>query len=80
MPLQFRFLERGPPFPSRVYYSFFSQKSSLIPKFEKAFEAIMKNERDYKETLKRYSFRKPRRHACSSEQVGLVFISDFEEN
>jgi len=29
--------------------------------FERAFEAIRKNERDYKETLRRYNFRKPRR-------------------
>jgi hypothetical protein len=52
----------------------------LIPKFEKAFEAIMKNERDYKETLKRYSFRKPRRQVGPSEQVGPISISNYGED
>jgi len=32
-----------------------------MSKYEKAFEAIKKNERKYKKTLRRYSFRKPRR-------------------
>jgi hypothetical protein len=58
---------------------FSSQKSSSISKFKKAFEAIRKNKRDCKETLKRYSFRKPKREASPSEQVGLIFISNFEE-
>jgi hypothetical protein len=47
---------------------------------ERAFEAIRKNERDYKETLKRYNFRKPRREANPSEQVGPISISNFEES
>jgi hypothetical protein len=47
--LQSRSPKRGPPFPSPVYYSFAFHKSSLISKFEKVFEAIRKNERDYKE-------------------------------
>ncbi len=68
LPLQSRFSKRGPPFPSLIYYySSSSQKSSSISKFEKAFEAIRKNERGCKGTLKRYSFRKPRREASPSE-------------
>jgi hypothetical protein len=39
LPLQFRSLERGPPF-SFLVYSFSSQKSFLISKFERAFEEI----------------------------------------
>jgi hypothetical protein len=46
----------------------------------KTFEAIRKIERDCKETLKRYNFRKPRRHVGLSEQVYPNFISDFEED
>jgi len=61
LPLQFRSLERGPPFPSLVYYYSSSQKTSPISNFERDFEAIRKNERDYKETLRRYNFRKPKR-------------------
>jgi len=34
--------------------------------------------REYKETLKRYSFGKPKIHASPSEQVSSIFISDFE--
>ncbi len=41
---------------------------------------LEKNERYCKETLRRYNFRKPRRQASSSEQVGPIFISKFEEN
>jgi hypothetical protein len=48
-------------------------------KFEKAFEVIRKNDKDYKETLKRYSFRKPRREAGTSEQVNPTSISNSEE-
>ncbi len=48
LPLQFRSPKKGPPFPSLVYYSS-SQKSFLIFKYERAFEVIRKNERDYKE-------------------------------
>jgi hypothetical protein len=52
----------------------------LISEFERAFEVIRKNEKDCKEMLTRYNFRKPRRHACSSEQVSPISISDFEED
>jgi hypothetical protein len=51
----------------------------LISKFEKTFEAIRKNERNCKETLKRYNFKKPIRKASPSEQVDLISISNFEE-
>jgi hypothetical protein len=52
----------------------------LISKFETTFEAIRKNERNCKETLRRYNFRKARRQAGPIEQVGLISISDFEED
>jgi hypothetical protein len=52
----------------------------LISKFEKAFEAIRKNKKDCKETLKRYNFRKLIRHVGFSEQVNLISVSKFEEN
>jgi hypothetical protein len=51
----------------------------LISKFEKAFEVIRINKRDYKETLRRYNFRKPRREAGPSEQVNLISIFNFEK-
>jgi hypothetical protein len=51
----------------------------LISKFEKSFEEFRKNKRYCKESLRRYSFRKPRRETCSSEQVGPISISNFEE-
>ncbi len=79
LPLQFRFPKKGPPFPSLVYYSS-SQKSSLKFKYERTFEAIRKNERDCKETLRRYRFRKPRRHATPNEQVNPISILDSEED
>jgi hypothetical protein len=60
LPLQSRSLERGSVFSFPVYSSS-SHKSSLISKFEIAFEEIRKNEKDCKETLRRYSFRKPKR-------------------
>jgi len=75
LPLQSRSSKRGPPFPSLVYYYYFSsQKSYLISKFERAFEAIRKNKRDCKETLRRYNFRKPKIWVGPSEQVGPIFI------
>ncbi len=40
---------------------------------------IRKNNKDYKETLREYSFRKPRREAGMNEQVGPIQISNFEE-
>jgi hypothetical protein len=46
---------------------------------KKAFEAIRKNERYCKETLRRYNFKKPIRKTCISEQVGLISIFDYEE-
>ncbi len=77
MPLQFKFPEKGPPFLSPIYTSS-SQRSSPLSKFEKSFEVIRKNDKDCKETLKRHSFRKPKRKASTSEQVGLISISNFE--
>jgi len=47
--------------------------------FEKAFETIFKNERDCKETLRRYNFRKPRREASPSEQVNPISIFNSKE-
>jgi hypothetical protein len=79
LPLQSRFPKRGPPFPSLVYSSSF-QKSFLISKFKRAFEAIRKNERDCKETLKRYSFKKPITQASLSEQINPISISNSKEN
>ncbi len=79
MPLQSRFPKKGPPFPSHVYSSSSSQRSSPIFKFEKAFEEFFLNERDYKETLRRHNYRKPRRKASPSEQVGLISIYDSKE-
>jgi hypothetical protein len=78
--LQSKSLERGPPFPSPIYSSSFSQKSSPISKCERALEAIRKDEKDYKGTLKRYSFKKPRRQASFSKQIGPISISNFEED
>ncbi len=76
--LQSRFPERGSPFSSPIYSSFSFQKSLSISKFEKTFEAIKK--KDCKETLRRYSFRKPKIHASPSEQVSSISISDSEED
>ncbi len=60
--LQFRSPERGSLFPSPIYScSSSSQRYSLLSIFEKTFEAIKKNDRNYKETLKRYKFRKPKK-------------------
>jgi hypothetical protein len=42
LPLQSRSPERGSPFPSPIYSSSSSQRSSPLSKFEKAFEAIKK--------------------------------------
>jgi hypothetical protein len=50
-----------------------------MSKFEKAFGKIRKNKRDYRETLKRYSFRKPKREAGPSEQVDPISIFYFKE-
>jgi hypothetical protein len=36
--------------------------------------------RDYKETLKRYNFRKPRRYVGLNEQVGPISISNSKED
>jgi hypothetical protein len=58
LPLQSRSLERGFPFSSLVYSFSFSNKSSPLSKFEKAFEAIRKNDKNCQETLRRYNFRK----------------------
>ncbi len=52
----------------------------MIFKFEKAFEAIKKNEKDCKETLRRYNFRKPKKQIGPSEQVDPILISNLEED
>jgi hypothetical protein len=70
------FQKKGLPFPFPIYSSSF-QKSFSISKFEKTFEVTRKNERDYKETLRKYSFRKPRREAGFSEQVNPISIFRF---
>jgi len=67
--LQFKSLEKGLPFP----------RSYLLSKFEKAFKMIKKNNIDCKETLRKYNFKKLRREACISEQVGPIFIFDIKE-
>jgi len=79
LPLQYGFQKKGPPFLSHVYSSSSSQRSSPIFMFEKSFETIFKNERDCKETLRRYNFRKPRREASPSEQVNPISISDSKK-
>jgi hypothetical protein len=38
-----------------------------LSKFEKAFEVIRKNDKDCKETLRRYNVKKPRKEAGISE-------------
>jgi hypothetical protein len=75
----FRSPEIGPHFPSPIYSSSSSQRSYLTSKFEKAFEVIKKNEKDCKETLRRYNFKKPRRKSGPSEQVSPISIFDREE-
>jgi hypothetical protein len=80
LPLQSWSPKRGLPFPSPIYSSFYSHKSFLISKFERAFEVIRKNEKDCKETLRRYNFRKPIKQASSSEQVDPISILDSKEN
>jgi hypothetical protein len=40
---------------------------------------LEKNERDCKETLRRYSFRKPRRAASPTKQIDSISISNSEE-
>jgi hypothetical protein len=57
--------------PSPIYSSYSFQRSFPLSKFEKAFEPIRKNDRVCNETLKRYSFRKPKREEGTSEQVDL---------
>jgi hypothetical protein len=63
--------------PSPIFFS--SQRSSSLSKFEKAFEAIRKNDRNCKETLKRSSFRKPKRKEGTNEQVDPISNFDFEK-
>jgi hypothetical protein len=62
-----------------VYSSSSSHKSFSICKFEKAFEEIRKNKRNCKETLRRYSFKKPKREVGPSEQVDPISIFDSKE-
>jgi hypothetical protein len=49
-------------------------------KFERAFEAIRKNKKDCKETLRKYSFRKSRKDTSANEQVGPIFINNTEKD
>jgi isochorismate hydrolase len=77
LPLQFRFPKRGLPFPSHVYYFSFP-RSSLLFKFERDFNVIKNNNKNYKDTLRKYNFKKLR-EACTSEHVGLIFIFDIKE-
>jgi hypothetical protein len=67
------------PFSAFSYFIFSSQRSSSLSKFEKAFEAIRKNDRNCKETLKRSSFRKPKRKEGTNEQVDPISNFDFEK-
>jgi len=73
LPSKSRSPKRGLPFLSS------SQRSFSSSNFEKAFEAIKKNDRNYKETLRRYNFGKPKKEASTSEQVGLISISNSEK-
>jgi hypothetical protein len=50
-----------------------------LSKFERAFQAIRKNDRDYKETLRKYIFRKLKRQVGINEHVGSISISNFEK-
>jgi hypothetical protein len=45
----------------------------------KAFEAIRKNDRDCKKTLRKYNFRKPKKKEGTSVQVDQISISNFEK-
>jgi hypothetical protein len=51
----------------------------LLFKFERTFEAIRKNNRDCKKTLRKHNFKKHRREVNTSEQVGLILIFDSKE-
>jgi hypothetical protein len=79
LPLQSRSLETSPPFSSPIFFSFL-HKSFPISKFERTCEEIRKNERDYKETLNRYNFRKPRRLVGLNKQVDPISISNSKED
>jgi len=79
LPLQSRSPKRGSPFPSPIYFSSSSQRSSPLSTFERAFEAIGKNNKNCKETFRKYNFRKPIIETCASEQVGLIFIFGTKE-
>jgi hypothetical protein len=37
------------------------------------------NKRNYKENLKKYNLKKPKREASTNEHVGLIFIFDSKE-
>jgi hypothetical protein len=50
-----------------------------LSKLERAFEAIKNNNINYKKTLRKYNFKKPRKDKGVSEQVGSVFISNIKE-
>ncbi len=76
--MQSRSPERNPLFPSPINYSS-SQISFSLSKFEKYFGAIRKNDKNCQETLRRDNFKKPRKEASTSEQVGPISISNFEE-
>jgi hypothetical protein len=49
-------------------------------KFEKAFEAIKKNDKNYKFFLKKYNSRKPKREVGTSEHVGSISIFDSKKD
>jgi hypothetical protein len=55
------------------YLLFSFQRSSPLFKFEKAFETLIKNNKDYKKTLRMFNLRKPKRDASMSEHVGPIF-------
>ncbi len=74
--LQSRSPKRGSPFPSLFIILIFSKIFSIVYLFERAFEATKKNNKDCKQTLKKYSFRNPRREISISEHVGLICISN----
>jgi hypothetical protein len=78
LPLKSRFLEISSPFSTPIYSSS-SQRSSPLSKFERVFEAIKKNNKNCKEIVRKYNFKKPKKEIGTSEQVGPIFISDTKE-
>jgi hypothetical protein len=64
---------------SPVHSSSSFQRFFPLSKFEKTFEAIFLNDKDCKETLRRYDFKRSRREVSTSEKVGLISISDSKK-